>query len=270
MTASSRLLFGLCLVALSAVAASQNAYTTQSTDVYAGPDDSYPPVDELAADAPVQVMGCLDDWSWCDVAYGDDRGWVYAPDVIYQYQDGYVPLYTYAPSLGIPIVVFSLGDYWGHYYRGRPWYGHRDEWEHREHSHHRPPGPPPSTSAPPLAARVERPHGGRPGQEHERPFRLGEANPNQGSNRPPPDRARPQPPEERAPGRADNQPREENRAREATPPHETTPPHQQPQSGRAEPPSHEQHPPARPEASREEHPAKPDTHKEEHPQEPPR
>jgi uncharacterized protein YraI len=80
-TPSCLCLFGVCLLAMSAPAAAQNAVTTRPASVYAGPDDRYPMVAELDADAPVQVMGCLDDWSWCDVAFADNRGWVYAPYV---------------------------------------------------------------------------------------------------------------------------------------------------------------------------------------------
>src|ERR1700681_66087 len=115
-------LFGVYLLALSAVAAAENAVTTHPADVYAGPDDSYPMVAQLDADAPVQVMGCLDDWSWCDVTFGDNRGWLYSPDITYAYQGGYVPLYSYAPGLGIPVVAFSLDGYWGSHYHNRPWY----------------------------------------------------------------------------------------------------------------------------------------------------
>src|SRR6267154_5857776 len=118
-----RLFFGVCVLGLSAAAAAQNAVTTQPVSVYAGPDDSYPPVAQLDADTPIQVMGCLDDWSWCDVAFEDNRGWLYAPDITYAYQGGYVPLYSYAPGLGIPIVGFSLAVYRGSHYPDRAWYG---------------------------------------------------------------------------------------------------------------------------------------------------
>ncbi len=91
---------------------------------------------ELDANTPIQVMGCLDDWSWCDVAFGDNRGWLYSPDITYAYQGGYVPLYSYAPGLGIPIEGFSLDVYWGSHYHNRPWYGQREEWAHRTIHHH--------------------------------------------------------------------------------------------------------------------------------------
>jgi len=185
-----RLLSGLSLLALSGVAAAQNAETTQSADVYAGPDNSYPIVAQLDADAPVQVMGCLNDWSWCDVSFGDTRGWLYSPDLVYDYQGGYVPFYTYAPSFGVPVVEFSIDTYWDRYYHGRPWYAQRAEWVHRPPpQHRRPPGPPPSAGPPPRSARVDHPpHGARPPREEpahqgagphagDRPVRLGEAHP---------------------------------------------------------------------------------------------
>jgi uncharacterized protein YraI len=237
-----RFCFATYLLVLSAAAVSQNAFITHSVSVYAGPDDSYPAVAELDADAPVQVMGCLDDWSWCDVAFEDNRGWVYAPDVIYYYEGGYVPLYTYAPSLGIPVVQFTIGVYWDRYYRERPWYAHREEWMHREPPHHRPPGPPPSVSPPPRSARIERP-------VHEpRPFREAEAgrSPRPGNSEP--SHRQPEPPHreiERAPlERAGPPPHEETSPGRARPPqHEETSP------GRARPPQHEEPPPGHEETS---------------------
>jgi uncharacterized protein YraI len=160
-TTCLRLSVGMCLLALAATATAQNAMTTESADVYAGPDNSYPEVAQLDPDTPIQVMGCLDDWSWCDVGFEGNRGWVYSPDIAYQYQGGYAPLYSYAPGLGVPIVAFSFDTYWGSYYHDRPFYQQRDQWAHRTINHRRPPGPRPSSSPPPHeVVRNIRPHEG--------------------------------------------------------------------------------------------------------------
>jgi uncharacterized protein YraI len=116
-----------------------------------GPDTSYPTVAVLGPGASVEVMGCLDDWSWCDVAFADNRGWVYSPYLSYVYQGYRVPFYSYAPSFGIPIISFSLGSYWDRYYRARPWYGRRDYWASRAPVHVRPAGPAPQSTPPPRA-----------------------------------------------------------------------------------------------------------------------
>ena len=143
------------LVAIPLATSAQEAFTSRSVNVRAGPDTSYPAVATLGGGAPVEVMGCLDDWSWCDVVFGYNRGWVYAPYLTYVYQGARVPFYTYAPSFGIPIVAFSLGSYWDRYYRGRSWYGRRDYWERREPRHVRPLGPAPRATAPTLSERSQ-------------------------------------------------------------------------------------------------------------------
>jgi uncharacterized protein YraI len=168
-----RVWFGTLLLTLCGSALAHNAVITSSVDVYAGPDDSYPPVAQLEPDTPVQVYGCLDDWSWCDVSFEDNRGWVYAPDITYAYEGGYVPLYSYAPALGIPVIVFSINDYWGRYYHSRPWYGQREEWIRRgPPQHRRPAGPSPSASPPPRSVITQRPRAGDRGDEA---IRLGSA-----------------------------------------------------------------------------------------------
>ena len=135
-------------------AVAQDAYTNRTAHVRAGPDRTYPQVAVFPAGAPLQVVGCLDDWSWCDVTFPDGRGWIYGPSLNYSYQGERVPFYAYAPSFGIPIVTFSLGTYWDQYYRGRPWYSGREQWERRTLPPHvRPPGPAPRASPPPPRAR---------------------------------------------------------------------------------------------------------------------
>jgi len=142
------LTFGLLALPIAAIA--QQAFTTRTVSVRAGPNNAYPVVAQVGGGAPMQVMGCVADWSWCDVLYAGLRGWVYGPYLTYAYRGGSVPLYTYAPSLGIPIVTFAVGPYWDRYYYGRPWYGRRDYWIGRPPPpHYRPPGPPPRFTPPP-------------------------------------------------------------------------------------------------------------------------
>lgn len=132
-----------CLLAILSLACSasfaQEAFTRQTANVRAGPDRSYPLVAQLAPGAPLRVMGCLDDWTWCDVAFDDNRGWVYGPFLNYAVSGDRVPLYTYGPSLGIAIIGFSLGAYWDEHYHQRPWYSGRADWERRAPPPHRVP-----------------------------------------------------------------------------------------------------------------------------------
>lgn len=80
-----------------------------------------------AGDKPAaKLNGCVEDWTWCDVDSEGNRGGVYANCLYYDYQNSRVPIIEYGPRLGLTIELFSVGDYWGRYYAGRPWYGQRD------------------------------------------------------------------------------------------------------------------------------------------------
>ena len=110
---------GLLILPGMASAQSQ-AYTTSPVNLYAGPAQDYPVVSQLPAGVPVAVMGCVSGYTWCDVAIQDQRGWVYAGYLNYPYQGNNVQLLNYGTAIGLPIVTFSIGTYWGSYYRGRP------------------------------------------------------------------------------------------------------------------------------------------------------
>lgn len=99
----------------------------------AGPDVSYPRVATLGRGVTVDVVGCVEGWQWCDVIVGPNRGFVaasylsygYAP---YGYSNAPVVIAQGGPTLGIPLIAFSIGTYWDSYYRGRPWWNDRNRW----------------------------------------------------------------------------------------------------------------------------------------------
>lgn len=145
------------LLALPGVTFAQSqAYTNAPVSVFAGPAGDYPVVAQLPGGQPVAVMGCVSGYSWCDVELPNLRGWVYAGSLNYPYQGSNVPLLSYGTAIGLPIVTFSIGAYWGSHYRDRSWYNNESRWEH-----HAPPppgrgGPPPGHGGPPPG------HGGPP------------------------------------------------------------------------------------------------------------
>lgn len=157
-----------------AIAHAQAAYTAKNVHLRAGPARDYPVVAILPAGLQIAVEGCLSGYSWCDVVAGPYRGWVYAGNIDYPYQGADVPVLTYGAMIGFGIVAFSVGDYWDHYYRGRPWYSQRQEWMNRPRAAfreggHRPvsqaPVARPGGQRPPQQAPVARPSGQRPPQQ---------------------------------------------------------------------------------------------------------
>ncbi|WP_281177386.1 SH3 domain-containing protein [Paraburkholderia ferrariae] len=165
-----------CGLAAPQAFAQAQAYTSEPVDLYAGPSADYPVVSEVGPGAPVEVMGCVSDYSWCDVALPGLRGWIYGGYLTYPYQGGNVPIEGYGAVIGLPVVTFAIGAYWGSFYRDRPWYGQQEHWAHVPPPGYggRPPGPPPPV------------HGGPPGGGHPPP--------------PPPGGGHPPPPGAGAPG----------------------------------------------------------------------
>ncbi|HXU52073.1 MAG TPA: SH3 domain-containing protein [Casimicrobiaceae bacterium] len=190
----------------------QYAYTTRDVNMRAGPDPSYPLVARLPAGVNLAVGGCLQSYTWCDVYTNDVRGWVYASYLAYPYQSSEVPIYSFGPALGLPIISFSIGSYWDNYYRGRPFYSNRNYWYGRPyrappprfHSDWRAPSPPPPHRPPGYRP----PPGGgyQSGGDYHRPPRGSSADgyrpPHGNNDRPPPSSSRP-PPQQRPDTRPD-------------------------------------------------------------------
>uniref|UniRef100_UPI0004802253 SH3 domain-containing protein n=1 Tax=Paraburkholderia oxyphila TaxID=614212 RepID=UPI0004802253 len=185
-------LAGLAAVSATPALAQTQAFTNTTVNLYAGPAGDYPVVAQLPGGVSLAVMGCVAGYSWCDVSLPGLRGWVYGAYIAYPYQGARVPLMNYGAAIGLPIVTFTLGAYWGSYYRDRPWYGNQSRW----YRHPGPrPGPPPAIRPPgrPPAHGPKPPppgghHGNRPGggngHDH-RPPNQGARPPGQGGARPP-------------------------------------------------------------------------------------
>ncbi len=182
-----------------ALAAAEQAYTNTYSNLRAGPGPDYPVVAQLALNTPLDVAGCTAGYQWCDVLLqgGALRGWIYAPSLSYPYQGRAVVLPQYGAAIGIPLISFAIGSYWGSYYRNQPWYGEPRYWGGRPPP--RPQLPPqrpnwrPPSQTPPHAGPPQRPPGmQRPPNQGQRPpsqnqnqnHNQGQRPPNQGQHAP--------------------------------------------------------------------------------------
>lgn len=122
-----------------AIAEAAEGFATANVNMRAGPSTQYPAVTVIPPGESVEIHGCLADVPWCDVEFYGGRGWVAGRYVqaLYQSRRVYVGPEYYRP-LGIPTVVFSVGNYWDRYYSHRDFYRDRDRWR-RNPVDHRPP-----------------------------------------------------------------------------------------------------------------------------------
>ncbi len=105
-----------------------NGYPVTNVNLRAGPGTYYPALLVVPSHAPIAILGCLGDYTWCDVFFQGNRGWMRSIYLQGWYSGYYYSLRDYAPRLGYRVVSFDLGPYWDANYRGRPFYGDRARW----------------------------------------------------------------------------------------------------------------------------------------------
>jgi len=124
---------GAIAAAIPLNAVAEQVVTVRDTEVYAGPSSEFPSLGRLPENVPVDVAGCLSDWSWCDVTFSGDRGWVYAADIAALYDGRPVLIVESGPRVHLPVVTFAMDAYWDQHYRSKPFYGERQQWVSRVH-----------------------------------------------------------------------------------------------------------------------------------------
>jgi uncharacterized protein YraI len=204
-----------------------NGVVTAYVDLYAGPDAGYPTIAQLPAGTPVAIQGCTQGYGWCDVITQGLRGWVAATFVQYSYQSQPVYVADYGPRIGIPIVAFSIGAYWGSYYTNRPFYRNRDYWYGRPYTPRPPPRPPgwhPGSRPPPPGHRPPPSGGHRPPPPGHRPPPHGNRPPPNQGNRPPPSQGHRPPSNNRPPSNPGTHPPGSGRPPGGSPPQGHRPP----------------------------------------------
>jgi uncharacterized protein YraI len=105
-----------------------NGYPITNVNLRAGPGTYYPALLVVPVRAPIRILGCLGDYTWCDVIFQGNRGWMRSIYLQGWYRNNYYSLRDYAPRLGYPVVAFDVGGYWDENYRDRPFYRDRGRW----------------------------------------------------------------------------------------------------------------------------------------------
>ena len=135
MRAALRLLTVCAMAWCASGALAQSAVTTSAVNVRAGPERFFPTVTWLLGGTPVQVMGCVEGWRWCDVVAGRDRGWVYARYLSTSLDGRKVTIREGGPTLGLTPAEFSLLGYWQAHYANRIWFAQAGRYQTRWEQH---------------------------------------------------------------------------------------------------------------------------------------
>ena len=108
---------------VSAASATAVSIATAKVNLRAGPSTTYPVVTVVPQGARIFTYGCAADYTWCDVAFGNYRGWVSASYLQVVYAGRPVVLTpALAPVVGLTVVEFNRV-YWDTYHAAQPWYG---------------------------------------------------------------------------------------------------------------------------------------------------
>lgn len=139
-------LIGATFAATGAFAA--EAYTTATIWLRTGPDINFNRIELVRRNSSVDVYGCTDGYSWCDVDYEGERGWLPASRLQFVYNGRRGSVNNLAPFLGLMILEFSFQDYWSNHYQNRSWYNDRNiqrwqNWQQPRPQHRTQQAPPP-------------------------------------------------------------------------------------------------------------------------------
>lgn len=116
------LVIGFLLAPLPAGA--ESGFASASVNMRAGPGTGYPVLLVIPGGARLDIVGCLANYSWCDVSWGRTRGWVYGRYLQDRRTWRSVPL----NRSRFGTTTFDFNNYWADHYRNRSFYRHRDRW----------------------------------------------------------------------------------------------------------------------------------------------
>lgn len=124
-----RTIYAVCtlvvVLLMPGMAAAVPAFSTANVNMRASPGVENPVVATIPGGSPVEIVGCLNGWSWCDTVWAGNRGWVAGAYLNAPWRGTIVPFVSHAPRLGVPILAYSGEVYWRRHYVGKPWYPRR-------------------------------------------------------------------------------------------------------------------------------------------------
>jgi uncharacterized protein YraI len=120
--AAFALTLGLSPLASAPAMAAASGWTPATLTIHAGPGNNYPVVAHVKARSRIDVQGCLEGASWCNIFAHGKYGWVRGNSILVTSHHKHISVMKAAASDRPPIVVYDTNKYWDAYYRNEPFY----------------------------------------------------------------------------------------------------------------------------------------------------
>jgi uncharacterized protein YraI len=120
--------FLLAAFAVPGAAAAQQAVAMTDLNMRAGPGPQFPIVAVIPGQQGVTIHGCTESANWCDVTWGNERGWAYAQYLAYDMAGQPVIVTQATGRIETPTVSYQTTTYWDQHYRDRPFYSERERY----------------------------------------------------------------------------------------------------------------------------------------------
>src|SRR5918994_3429757 len=96
-------------LAVPALAAAQTAVVTTDLNMREGPGPDHPIITAMPQGEAVEIEGCLETMSWCQVSWNGQTGWAYADYLAMEVAGSRVVVREARPQVEIPIVSDVVG-----------------------------------------------------------------------------------------------------------------------------------------------------------------
>lgn len=146
----SGLALALAFLVVPASADAAEGFARAAGILRAGPSSDYPVVARVSRGDDLEVWGCLNRSTWCDVSVDGDRGWLPGSRIGFLRDGRRQNLSGDMALFGLTILTFGQDTYWGEHYRDRRWVNDR-RWN-RGHDRLPPGGQPPPDRRHPIVS----------------------------------------------------------------------------------------------------------------------
>lgn len=130
---------------MSGAAQAAPGWTSNALNLRAGPGVNYPLVARIPEKASVEVEGCLENWSWCNVFWRGKYGWTSGRHIELKKIKHHGGPHHASSETMPPVVVYNVNEYWDRHYRDAPFYAMRAQYGYNVY-----PVPVPVNNRPPM------------------------------------------------------------------------------------------------------------------------